>query len=199
MRTSVLTALSFASSCLAACVARVAYSDLTPVTALAPCESTRADTTGWREANVADLGLQFRYPPMYQRQDLVARHIPGLSEDAWYHDGRPEYVLSVRMVEPLWANTQIREWEQYPEHRECVAAVAARGTPPARVVLHAGGGVLNNYNKEYPPYTVVAEWRFPGGRVVRLVGSGPDSASQREHLAVVQTVHFSHPPLLPAR
>lgn len=167
------------------------------LTDLALCAPSTADTTGWREGGVPDLGLRFRYPESYQRQRFDTRHIPG-SEDAWYRDGRPVYVLSVRMVPVPQADREVREWAQYPDHRECVAP-ASDGVSAARVVFHAGGNVANNYGKGYPPYTVVAEWRFPGGRVVRLFGSGPDSASQHEHMAVIQTARFTHAPVHIAR
>jgi hypothetical protein len=199
-RTSIITAMSVATiGGLASCASRALYHDPVPVATLAQCEVAHVDTAGWQVANVADVGLHFRYPRNYQRQNLSGRHIPLHSEDAWYRDGRPEYVLSVRMVESVRADIEISEWGYYPQHRECAAAFAAKETPPARVIFHAGGNVLNNYDKEYPPYTIVAEWRFSGGRVVRLVGSGPDSASQREHLAVVQTAYFTHAPPFPVR
>jgi hypothetical protein len=179
---------------LSACAGRASNAiSPTNLADLTLCAPLTADTTGWHEGGVPDLGLRFRYPASYQRRRYDTRHIPG-SEDAWYRDGNPVYALSVRMIPMPQADREVREWAKYPEHGECVAPARSGGEPAARVVFHVGGNVMNNYNKEYPPFTVVAEWRFPGGRVVRLTGSGPDSASQHEHLAVIQTARFTHAP-----
>ena len=68
------------------------------------------------------------------------------------------------------------------------------GEQTAEVTLHEGGGEGSHVGL----YRLVAEWYFPGGRVVRLTGVASDGNSLREHLAIVRTVQFTDEPRFPA-
>jgi hypothetical protein len=190
--------LMIAVLALVGCARRPEYRSPAPIAALPQCEFSPTDTTAWRKVSVPDIGLEFRQPNVYERQNPGARHVAGKSTDTWLRNGLAHDRITVAMVEPFVADVNLSDWRDAPAFHQCSAALAA-GDPPARVTVGAGEGIVEASEPPHGPYVVAAEWRFSGGRVVRLVGIGPDTASLREHLAIVRTAHFVSPPPSPRR